>query len=213
VSRAAKVLKDEAPRVVDRAQQVKDVIALMEQGKSENASCAEVGINRSTFRHVALRVGADNEYARACEAIAQDQVESLESAIADMRNGTIDAGIVVLKNGKLEQALTAASLTLQASLGMICDMIADRVEAPCLNRNVMAASTAISCANMALADYNQVIPLDEVIETMKKVGDAIPSTLRCTGLGGLAITKTAKKIEAMLNNQEPVQEKKFFKVC
>ncbi|HQQ84236.1 MAG TPA: L-serine ammonia-lyase, iron-sulfur-dependent, subunit alpha, partial [Cyclobacteriaceae bacterium] len=128
-------------------------------------------------------------------------------------SGMAAAGIVVLKNGKLEQALTAASLTLQASLGMICDMIADRVEAPCLNRNVMAASTAISCANMALADYNQVIPLDEVIETMKKVGDAIPSTLRCTGLGGLAITKTAKKIEAMLNNQEPVQEKKFFKVC
>ena len=128
-------------------------------------------------------------------------------------SGMAAAGIVVLKNGSLEQSLTAASLTLQSSLGMICDMIADRVEAPCLNRNVMAASTAISCANMALADYNQVIPLDEVIETMKKVGDAIPNTLRCTGLGGLAITKTAKKIEAMLNNNEPVQDKKFFKVC
>lgn len=93
MSKAPKHNQAEAPRAVDRAQQVKDVIALMEQGKSENASCAEVGINRSTFRHVALRVGADNEYARACEAIAQDQVESLESAIADMRNGTIDAGM------------------------------------------------------------------------------------------------------------------------
>ena len=128
-------------------------------------------------------------------------------------SGMAAAAIVELKKGTLEQSLTAASLTLQASLGMICDMIADRVEAPCLNRNVMAASTAISCANMALADYNQVIPLDEVIETMKKVGDAIPNTLRCTGLGGLAITKTAKKIEAALGNQESVQEKKFFKVC
>jgi L-serine dehydratase len=96
---------------------------------------------------------------------------------------------------------------------MICDMIADRVEAPCLNRNVMAASTALSCANMALADYNHLIPLDEVIETMKKVGDAIPNTLRCTGLGGLAITKTAKKIEAMLAGNEEVQNKTFFKVC
>ncbi|HCW08934.1 MAG TPA: serine dehydratase [Cytophagales bacterium] len=128
-------------------------------------------------------------------------------------SGMAAAGIVVLKNGTLEQSLAAASITLQASLGMICDMIADRVEAPCLNRNVMAATTAISCANMALADYNHLIPLDEVIETMKRVGDAIPNTLRCTGLGGLAITKTAKKIEAMLGNQEPVQEKKFFKVC
>ncbi len=128
-------------------------------------------------------------------------------------SGMAAAGIVELKKGTLEQSLAAASITLQASLGMICDMIADRVEAPCLNRNVMAATTAISCANMALADYNHLIPLDEVIETMKKVGDAIPNTLRCTGLGGLAITKTAKKIEAALNNQTEVAEKKFFKVC
>ena len=127
--------------------------------------------------------------------------------------GMAAAGLVVLKNGTLDQSLTAASMTLQASLGMICDMIADRVEAPCLNRNVMAASTAISCANMALANYDQVIPLDEVIETMKKVGDAIPNTLRCTGLGGLAITKTAKRIEAMLAQHEEVKNKTFFKVC
>lgn len=129
-------------------------------------------------------------------------------------SGMAAAGIVTLKKGTLEQSIAAASITLQASLGMICDMIADRVEAPCLNRNVMAASTAISCANMALADYDHLIPLDEVVETMKKVGDAIPNTLRCTGLGGLAITKAAKRIEAMLANGQPVQpDKKFFKVC
>jgi L-serine dehydratase len=128
-------------------------------------------------------------------------------------SGMAAAGIVVLKNGTLDQSLAAASMALQTSLGMVCDMIADRVEVPCLNRNVMAATTSISCANMALADYNQVIPLDEVVETMKKVGDAIPNTLRCTGLGGLAITKTAKKIEAMLAGNETVQIKTFFKVC
>lgn len=132
-------------------------------------------------------------------------------------SGMAAAGIVTLKKGTLNQALAAASMTLQASLGMVCDMIADRVEAPCLNRNVMAASTAISIANMALSDYNHLIPLDEVIETMKRVGDAIPNTLRCTGLGGLAITKTAKQIEAMLNNQEGAilqgDGKKAFKVC
>jgi len=132
-------------------------------------------------------------------------------------SGMAAAGIVTLKRGTLNQSLAAASMTLQASLGMICDMIADRVEAPCLNRNVMAASTAISVANMALSDYDHLIPLDEVIETMKKVGDAIPNTLRCTGLGGLAITKTAKKIEAALANLEgeklQQEGKKFFKVC
>jgi len=128
-------------------------------------------------------------------------------------SGMAAAGIVGLKNGTLDQSLAAASMALQSSLGMICDMIADRVEAPCLNRNVMAATNALSCANMALSDYNHLIPLDEVIETMKRVGDAIPNTLRCTGLGGLAITKTAKKIEVMLEQGEVERNKTFFKVC
>jgi len=92
-------------------------------------------------------------------------------------------------------------------------MIADRVEAPCLNRNVMAVTNAISCANMALSDYDHLIPLDEVVETMKRVGDALPNTHRCTGLGGLAITKTAMAIEAKLANGEINKGKTFFKIC
>ena len=128
-------------------------------------------------------------------------------------SGMAAAGIVGLKKGTLNQSLSAASMALQSSLGMICDMIADRVEAPCLNRNVSAATNAISCANMALSDYDHLIPLDEVVETMKRVGDALPNTLRCTGLGGLAITKTAKEIEAKLANGEINKSKTFFKVC
>jgi len=128
-------------------------------------------------------------------------------------SGMAAAGIIGLKGGTLNQALGAASMALQSSLGMICDMIADRVEAPCLNRNVMAATNAISCTNMALSDYDHLIPLDEVIETMKRVGDALPNTLRCTGLGGLAITKTAKEIEAKLAQGEINKGNTFFKVC
>ena len=128
-------------------------------------------------------------------------------------SGMAAASIVVLQNGSLAQALAAASMALQSSLGLICDTVADRVEAPCLNRNVMAASTAISSANMALSDYDQVIPLDEVIETMKRVGDAIPHTLRCTGLGGLAITATAKKIEANLADHQQKIKTTSFKNC
>ncbi len=128
-------------------------------------------------------------------------------------SGMAAAGIVGLKKGTLSEALGAASMALQSSLGMICDMIADRVEAPCLNRNVMAATNAISCANMALSGYNHLIPLDEVVETMKRVGDALPNTLRCTGLGGLAITKTAKEIEARLGQGKIDTNKTFFKVC
>ena len=117
------------------------------------------------------------------------------------------AALVYLGGGSLDQSLSAASMALQSSLGLICDPIGNRVEAPCLNRNVMAASNALSCANMALADYDHLIPLDEVIETMYLVGQSIPNTLRCTNLGGLSITKTAKEIEQRL------ETKQFFKSC
>jgi len=123
--------------------------------------------------------------------------------------GMAAAGIVVMKNGTLKQSIAAASLALQNSLGIICDPIGNRVEAPCLGRNVMAASNAVSCANMGLSDYEQLISLDEVIETMKAVGDQIHHTLRCTNLGGLSITASAKKIEMQLEEQPNA----FYKSC
>ena len=89
-------------------------------------------------------------------------------------------------------------MALQNSFGLVCDPIANRVEAPCLGKNVMAASNALSCANMALANFQQVIPLHEVIIAMAKVGQAIPSELCCTALGGLSITPTAQKLEQQL---------------
>lgn len=77
----------------DRSEQVRAVIALMEDGSSENAACDKVGINRGTFRSAALRCNVADEYARACEALAEGQVATIEAAIADMRNGTIDASM------------------------------------------------------------------------------------------------------------------------
>ncbi len=122
--------------------------------------------------------------------------------------GMAAAAITYLAGGNLAQSLSAASLALQNSLGMICDPIANRVEAPCLGKNVMAATNALSCSNMALANYNHLIPLDEVIDAMDKVGHSIDHTLRCTNLGGLSITKTAKALEEKLNAVP-----QFFKSC
>jgi L-serine dehydratase len=47
---------------------------------------------------------------------------------------------------------------------------------------------------MSIAGYDPVIPLDEVINTMKSVGESMPCSLRCTGLGGLSVTPTSKRI-------------------
>jgi hypothetical protein len=75
----------------DRAEQVRKVLELIEDGMSERSACAEVGINRATFRSAALKVTIGDQYARALEALAQDQVEKAEQVIEDMRGGVIDA--------------------------------------------------------------------------------------------------------------------------
>lgn len=77
--------------MTDRAEQVRRVLELVEDGMSEAAACREVGINRATFRAAALKVTSGDSYARALEALAQDQVEKAEQVIEDMRNGVIDA--------------------------------------------------------------------------------------------------------------------------
>jgi len=116
--------------------------------------------------------------------------------------GMAAAALTTLTGGNLEQCLCAASVALQNSFGLICDPIGNRVEAPCLGKNVSAASNALSSANMAMADYEHLIPLDEVIHSMSKVGKAMPHEHCCTALGGLAITPTAKKIEANLKKRQ-----------
>lgn len=108
------------------------------------------------------------------------------------------AALVTLAGGPTPRALAAASMALQSMIGLVCDPVANRVEAPCLGKNVMAAANALACANMALAGFDEVIPLDEVIETARRVGNQMPRELRCTALGGLSITPTSLAIQARL---------------
>lgn len=108
------------------------------------------------------------------------------------------AALVTLADGTLAQAVAAASMAMQSMIGLICDPVANRVEVPCLGKNVMAASNALACANMALAGYDPIIPLDEVIDTAKHVATQMPREVRCTNLGGLSITPTAIALEEKL---------------
>jgi L-serine dehydratase len=113
-------------------------------------------------------------------------------------SGMIAAAMVSMMGGDYASSLSAASMALQNIFGMVCDPVASRVEVPCLGKNILAASNGASCANLALAGFDQVIPFDEVVEAMDKVGRALPHELRCTALGGLSITPTSKKIKIKL---------------
>ncbi len=113
-------------------------------------------------------------------------------------SGMAAAALVTLAKGNLQQAIGAASMALQNIFGLVCDPVANRVEVPCLGKNVLAVSNALSSANMALAGFDPVIPLDEVITAMDAVGRSIPCELRCTARGGLSVTPTAKEIEQKL---------------
>lgn len=109
------------------------------------------------------------------------------------------AGLVEMNGGTAKQAMAAASMALQNELGLVCDPVAVRVEVPCLGKNIMAATNALNSYIMAIAGYNPVMPFDEVIDAMKSVGEALPSSLCCTGLGGLAQTPTGKCLHKKFN--------------
>ena len=113
-------------------------------------------------------------------------------------SGMAAAGIVQLMGGTAKQALDAASMAIQNMIGLICDPVANRVEVPCLGKNISAAVNAYSSAIMAVAGFDAVIPLDQVIETVSRVGNTMPACVKCTGKGGLAITGTALNIENKL---------------
>ncbi|NPU89434.1 MAG: L-serine ammonia-lyase, iron-sulfur-dependent, subunit alpha [Fervidobacterium sp.] len=88
----------------------------------------------------------------------------------------------------------AAALALKALMGLVCDPVGGFVEVPCVKRNGNAVNVAIATAEMALAGIESVIPFDEVVEAMYEVGKSLPESLRETGLGGIAATKTAKEV-------------------
>lgn len=103
-------------------------------------------------------------------------------------------GIVELMGGTPEQSLDAASFTIKNTLGLVCDPIAGLVEAPCQMRNAIGSANALISAEMALSGVKSIIPFDEVVDTMYRVGKCMPSELRETAMGGLAATPTGKRI-------------------
>ncbi|WAA13644.1 L-serine ammonia-lyase, iron-sulfur-dependent, subunit alpha [Fervidibacillus halotolerans] len=110
-------------------------------------------------------------------------------------SGMAAAAIVEMAGGTPSQSAEAMAITLKNMLGLVCDPVAGLVEVPCVKRNAMGAANAMVAADMALAGIKSRIPCDEVIEAMFRVGQMMPSALKETAQGGLAVTPTGKKLE------------------
>jgi L-serine dehydratase len=105
------------------------------------------------------------------------------------------AAIVEMAGGTPQQSSEAFAITMKNMLGLVCDPVAGLVEVPCVKRNAMGASNAITAADMALAGITSRIPCDEVIGAMYAIGQTMPSALRETAEGGLAATPTGRRLE------------------
>ena len=110
------------------------------------------------------------------------------------------AGVAYLQGGDSSCIANAAAIALKNLLGLACDPVAGLVEVPCVKRNVIGAVNALTSADLSIAGIVSAIPVDEVIDAMRNIGIAMPSSLRETGEGGLAGTPTGRKITNKLDH-------------
>jgi L-serine dehydratase len=133
-------------------------------------------------------------------ALIMEQKASISGAVGGCQaeTGTAAAmgsgAIVFCLGGTTNQLFSAVAITVQCMLGLVCDPVAGLVEVPCVVRNASAAAIAYSSAQIALADVNSVIPVDEVIEAMGEIGASMETRYKETAMGGLAATKTGQAI-------------------
>jgi len=106
--------------------------------------------------------------------------------------GMAAAALVQLYGGTPQAAAHACAFALMNMLGLVCDPVHGLVEVPCVYRNVGGVSQALSAAQMALCGVECPISCDQIILTMKDVGDALPPSLRETGEGGCAACHCAR---------------------
>ena len=104
------------------------------------------------------------------------------------------AAVVDAANGTARQAADAAAIAFQNTMGSVCDLVQGMVEIPCHTRNALAASSAFVCADLIVGGYSNPIPLDETVDAVYAVGRMLPRELRCTALGGLAVTPSALRL-------------------
>jgi L-serine dehydratase len=101
------------------------------------------------------------------------------------------AAAVEFAGGSARQAADAAAISLQNTMGSVCDLVQGVVEIPCHTRNAVGAASALVVADLAMCGYHNPIPLDETIDAVLAVGKMLPEELRVTSRGGIATAPSA----------------------
>ncbi len=98
------------------------------------------------------------------------------------------AGLCAVLGGTPEQIENAAEIAMEHHLGLTCDPVGGLVQIPCIERNAIASSTAVSAARLSLhGDGTHIVSLDMVIETMRQTGVDMMTKYKETSEGGLAV--------------------------
>jgi L-serine dehydratase len=93
--------------------------------------------------------------------------------------------------GTPRQVENAAEIAMEHYLGLTCDPVGGLVQVPCIERNAIASSTAVSAARLALhGDGTHLVSLDMAIETMRQTGLDMMTKYKETSEGGLAVNVT-----------------------
>ena len=137
--------------------------------------------------YVAAGIGkviAENAFIAGAAGGGQAEIGS-SSAIAA-------GALAFLQGGDSSAIINAATLSLKNFLGLVCDPVAGLVEVPCKKRNSYGAVNAVTSAQLSLAGIKSAIAPDDVVDSMRRIGNQLPASLKETSCGGLAITESAQ---------------------
>ena len=155
------------------------LLALQEVYGYSDEAMIQVLYNAGAIGYLAMRNATVAGAVGGCQAEV-----GIASAMAS-------SAAVELLGGTPEQCLNAASTVLMNMLGLVCDPVGGLVEYPCQNRNAAGVASALIAAEMSLSGIPQLIPFDEMLDTMYAVGRRLPAELRETALGGCAAAPSA----------------------
>ncbi len=123
-------------------------------------------------------------------------------------------GLTAVMGGTNRQIENAAEIAMEHHLGLTCDPVGGLVQIPCIERNAIAASTAVTAARLALrGDGSHYVSLDAVVETMRQTGIDMSTKYKETSeAASRSTSSSAEGRAASLAKPHPINENACVRV-